>query len=120
MVELLNHVGHLWWDWTASMFWQVGLLILVIACIDLLTRKWAWPQLRYALWSLILVKLILPPSLSLPSGLVPELQPRVAQVLQWLNAEKQAVAERPTAISDCEFVARVESALTASSSAIKG
>ena len=65
MIELLNHIARLWWDWTASMFWQVGLLILVIGCIDLLTRKWAWPQLRYALWSLILVKLLLPPTLVL-------------------------------------------------------
>ncbi len=22
MVELLNHIARLWWDWTASMFWQ--------------------------------------------------------------------------------------------------
>jgi beta-lactamase regulating signal transducer with metallopeptidase domain/phage tail protein X len=100
MVELLNHLTHVWWAWTASMFWQVGLLILLIGSVDLLIRKWAWPQLRYALWSLILVKLLLPPSLSLPSGVVPELQPRIAQVLQWLDSEKQAAAERPTAISD--------------------
>ncbi len=88
MVELLNHIARLWWAWTASMFWQVGLLILVIGSVDLLIRKWAWPQLRYALWSLILVKLLLPPSLSLPSGVVPELQPRIAQAVAWLNAEK--------------------------------
>ncbi len=88
MVELLNHIAHLWWAWTASMFWQVGLLILLIGSVDLLIRKWAWPQLRYALWSLILVKLLLPPSLSLPSGVVPELQPKVARVVAWLNAER--------------------------------
>ena len=29
-------------------------------------RKWAWPQLRYALWSWVLVKLILPPNLTSP------------------------------------------------------
>ncbi len=28
MIELLNHVGHLWWDWTVSMFWQVYALII--------------------------------------------------------------------------------------------
>ncbi len=95
MIELLNHIGRLWWDWTASMFWQVGLLILLIGGIDRLIRKWAWPQLRYALWSLILVKLLLPPTLSLPSGVVPELQPRVAQVLRWMNSDK------PALISDC-------------------
>jgi len=99
MVELLNTIARLWWGWTASMFWQVGLLILLIGCIDLLIRKWAWPQLRYALWSLILVKLILPPSLSLPSSIVPELRPRVAQTLQWLNSERPAARENPAAIS---------------------
>ncbi|MCX5644338.1 MAG: hypothetical protein NTZ17_06595 [Phycisphaerae bacterium] len=103
MIELLNHIGRLWWAWTASMFWQVGLLILVIAGIDLLTRKWAWPQLRYALWSLILVKLLLPPSWSLPSSIVPELRPRVARVLQWMNAERPAVDGKPATIADCGF-----------------
>jgi hypothetical protein len=58
MIELLNAISQQWWGWVWSMFWQAGLLILVIGCIDLLIRKWAWPQLRYALWSLILIKLI--------------------------------------------------------------
>jgi beta-lactamase regulating signal transducer with metallopeptidase domain len=102
MIELLNHIARLWWDWTASMFWQVGLLILVIAGIDLLIRKWAWPQLRYALWSLILVKLLLPPSWSLPSSIVPELQARAAQVLQWLNSDKPAADEKSAVIANLE------------------
>jgi beta-lactamase regulating signal transducer with metallopeptidase domain len=88
MIAWLNHIAHFWWAWTAAMFWQVSLLILLIGCLDLLIRKWAWPQLRYALWSLVLVKLLLPPSWSLPSGLVPELRPRVAQVVTWLNTQK--------------------------------
>ncbi len=102
MAELLNDMGRLWWDWTAAMFWQVGLLILLIGCLDRLIRKWAWPQLRYALWSLILVKLILPPSWSLPSSIVPELQPRVAQVLQWLNPDKPPADEKPAMIANLE------------------
>ena len=79
MVEQLNLIARLWWEWTAAMFWQAGLLIIVIGCIDLLIRRRAWPQLRYALWSLILVKFLLPPTLSLPSGVVPGFQPMVAQ-----------------------------------------
>ncbi len=93
MVEQLNSIARLWWDWSAAMFWQVGLLILVIATIDRLTRRWAWPQLRYALWSLILIKLLLPPSLSLPSGVVPSLAPVVRQTLARLQSEKPAAAE---------------------------
>ncbi|HNS22923.1 MAG TPA: M56 family metallopeptidase [Sedimentisphaerales bacterium] len=87
MVEQLNAVARLWWDWSVGMFWQVGLLILLIATIDRLIRRRAWPQLRYALWSLILVKLLLPPSLSLPSGIVPGLQPVVQQALARLEPE---------------------------------
>ena len=66
----------------SAMFWQIGLLILLIAFIDLLIRKWAWPQLRYALWSLILIKLILSPALSLPSGLAPKLKPVLTRMLE--------------------------------------
>ncbi len=100
MVEQLNAIARIWWDWTAAMFWQVGLLIVLIACIDRLIRRWAWPQLRYALWSLILIKLLLPPSLSLPSGIVPGLQPKVAQAVRWMGSEKAAAAQNSAAIAD--------------------
>jgi beta-lactamase regulating signal transducer with metallopeptidase domain/LysM repeat protein len=103
MVELLNAIARLWWNWTASMFWQVGLLILVIAGIDLLIRKWAWPQLRYALWSLVLVKLLLPPTLSLPSAVVPGLKPVVAQVARWLEVEKPATRDTAASMADPGF-----------------
>lgn len=39
-------------------------------------RRWAWPQVRYALWLMVVVKLVLPPDLHLPSSIgskVPEL-----------------------------------------------
>jgi beta-lactamase regulating signal transducer with metallopeptidase domain len=93
MVEQLNAIARLWWGWSAAMFWQVGLLILLIAAIDRLIRRWAWPQLRYALWSLILVKLLLPPWLSLPSGIVPGLQPVVKQALVRLEPERPPAVE---------------------------
>ena len=88
------------------MFWQVGLLILLIGCIDLLIRKWAWPQLRYALWSLILVKLLLPPTWSLPSGIVPELAAEWSvRRFAWMNSDKPAAARSPwrLRISDCRL-----------------
>lgn len=96
MIELLNTLAHLWWSWVAAMFWQVGLLIVLIACIDRLIRRWAWPQLRYALWSLVLIKLILPPMMSLPSGIVPELRPMVAQVLSRMEAKESVAGARAT------------------------
>jgi len=95
MIEYVNAIARLWWDWTAAMFWQVGLLIVLIACIDRLIRRWAWPQLRYALWSLILIKLVLPPTLSLPSGMVPQLRPVVEQAARWMDSERSIAAESP-------------------------
>ena len=93
MIEQLNAIARLWWDWSVAMFWQVGLLILLIAALDRLTRRWAWPQLRYALWSLILIKLLLPPSLSLPSSIVPGLVPLVRQALVRLEPAQPMAAE---------------------------
>ncbi len=46
--------------------------------IDLLIKKWAWPQVRYALWLLILVKLILPPTLTSPASFTADI-PALAQ-----------------------------------------
>jgi len=68
MSETLNHIAEKWFAWEYSMLWQVGVLIIIIYVIDLLTRKWLWPQVRYALWLLILVKLILPPTLTSPTS----------------------------------------------------
>ncbi len=66
MVETINHYASLWLNWQWSMLWQTAILITVVAGIDRLVHKWAWPQLRYALWLLVLVKLILPPTLTSP------------------------------------------------------
>lgn len=90
MIEEINHLAQIWWDWMSAMFWQVGLLIILIVVIDLLIRKWAWPQLRYALWSLVLIKLVLSPTLSLPSGLAPKLKPVVTRMLESV-ADKELI-----------------------------
>lgn len=115
MVEQLNTISGLWWDWSAAMFWQVGLLIILIACIDRLVRRWTWPQLRYALWSLILIKLILPPTLSLPSGVVPGLHLKIAPALRWLDSEKPAAGESRVLLSiDEEMLGAAATEYTAS------
>jgi bla regulator protein BlaR1 len=69
----INHFAQMWFDWQVSIFWQVAILIAIIACVDFLIKKWAWPQVRYALWLLVLVKLILPPSLTSPASFTAEI-----------------------------------------------
>jgi beta-lactamase regulating signal transducer with metallopeptidase domain/uncharacterized protein YihD (DUF1040 family) len=81
MIEQMNHIGQLWWSWMGPMFWQVSVLIVLIGAIDLLLRRWAWPQVRYALWLLVLVKLVLPPGLSLPTSVTSPFQPWMDSVI---------------------------------------
>ncbi len=68
MVEFINQIASAWWEWMWPMFWQVSLLVVLVWGIDILIRKWAWPQVRYTLWLLVLLKLILPPALSSPTS----------------------------------------------------
>ena len=55
MIEVLNNVADKWFNWELAMLWQVTVLVAIIWMIDLLIRKWAWPQVRYVLWLLVLV-----------------------------------------------------------------
>jgi len=79
MIEQLNGLAQAWWDWMGPMFWQMGVLVLLVGTIDFLLRRHLWPQLRYALWLLILVKLITPPTFSLSTGVVSQLRVVVDQ-----------------------------------------
>jgi len=81
MIEQINHIAGLWWSGAIAMFWQVGVLIILIGCVDLIIRKWAWPQLRYALWLMVLVKLVLPPTISLSTSVTSGLQPLAKQIV---------------------------------------
>ena len=81
MTAILNQIAEKWYGWELAMLWQVGILIAIVAVIELLTRRWVWPQVRYALWFLILVKLVLPPSLVSPMSFTAEIPFMVKQVL---------------------------------------
>jgi beta-lactamase regulating signal transducer with metallopeptidase domain len=52
-----------WWDWAFAASWQIALLVCVIAALTYLLRD-ASPRLRHGLWLLVLVKALLPPTLS--------------------------------------------------------
>lgn len=90
MIEQLNNLARVWWDWMWPMFWQVGALIAVIGVIDLLFRRCLWPQVRYALWLLVVVKLILPPTFALPTGIVSRVQPWVEQTFKELVSSSES------------------------------
>ena len=70
MITQINSAAEGWWNWMWPMLWQVSVLIVFIGAIDFLLRRRIWPQVRYALWLLVLVKLILPPTFSLSTSVV--------------------------------------------------
>lgn len=69
-METINKIAEIWWNWMGPMLVQITVLIALISLIDFLTQKWVWPQVRYGLWILILVKLLIPPNWSLESGII--------------------------------------------------
>ena len=64
MIESLNAIGRLWWEWMGPMLVQTSILIGLVGLADVLLRRWAWPQVRYVLWLMVLVKLVLGPGLA--------------------------------------------------------
>jgi len=95
MVERINHYAGLWMNWQWAMLWQTAILVAVVALIDRLTRKWAWPQLRYALWLLILVKLVLPPTLTSPVSLTSMIPTLARQAIPTQTTGGTALTDAP-------------------------
>jgi len=61
------------------MLWQSSLLIAFLFALDFAFRRKLRASVRYALWLVVLVKLALPPSLALPTGLGWWLRPAAAE-----------------------------------------
>jgi len=69
LITALNGLGERFCEYAGSMFVQAGVLIVLLLLVDLLIRKRVRATLRYWIWMLVFIKLILPPSLSLPTGI---------------------------------------------------
>ncbi|MBC8377936.1 MAG: hypothetical protein H8E62_02050 [Planctomycetes bacterium] len=83
MINLLNSIADKWFLWQIAMLWQTAVLIAIVWTADLLIRKWAWPQVRYALWMLVLVKLLIPPTFTSPASVtshIPSLTQKAVQI----------------------------------------
>jgi beta-lactamase regulating signal transducer with metallopeptidase domain/DUF4097 and DUF4098 domain-containing protein YvlB len=102
MIEQINHIAQLWWSGTIAMFWQVGVLIILIGCADLIIRRWAWPQLRYALWLMVLIKLILPPTISLSTSVTSGLEPLAKQIVAQENRRENLNPATATILANFE------------------
>lgn len=114
-IEALNAAGR----WFCSYAWnvsvQVSVLIIVLLVLDVLLRRRVRAVVRYAMWMLVFVKLLLPPTLSLPTGIgyyrpehrvvsQEQTEPVTEQVLPEMEqpspfAEAQPVPEEPLVVS---------------------
>ena len=64
----LNGWGTSWMAWASSTAVQSSVLIVVVLILTRVLRRRVNPVVLQGLWLLVLVKLLLPPSLSLPTG----------------------------------------------------
>ncbi|MHC4552157.1 MAG: M56 family metallopeptidase, partial [Planctomycetota bacterium] len=100
MTNAINSIANGWFDWQLAMLWQTAILIGIIWVVDRCIRKWAHPQIRYALWLLILVKLILPPTVTSPASItdkIPGLALRAA--IPIVSGERENVTEQNSTAS---------------------
>ncbi len=67
-IETLNQWGGSFLSFAWPIFWQSSLLIAMVLALDLLLAKKIRASIRYALWLAVLVKLLLPPTLALPTS----------------------------------------------------
>src|SRR5262245_47907995 len=76
VIEKLNLWGGEFARIAWPLFWQSSLLIAVMLVLDLFLRRKLRSSVRHALWLVVLIKPLLPPSLALPSGIAWWLRPR--------------------------------------------
>jgi len=69
IISVLNKAGETFCQHGMTMLVQFGILTSLLFLADILIRKRVKASLRYCLWSLVLVKLVLPTTLSLPTGI---------------------------------------------------
>jgi|GEM_PF-2141054 len=88
MAEWINEAAAMWWQWMAAVSVQAAVLILLVGLADVLLRRWAWPQLRYALYLLVLAKLVVGPAFTSPASVTWRVGP-------WTDQAVRSVAGSP-------------------------
>ena len=84
LIGTLDVWGGRFLNFAWPMAWQVSLLIVALLTFDFLFRRKVRASVRYALWLVVLVKLILPPALALPTS-----------PAWWLHSNQPAILVQP-------------------------
>src|ERR1041384_75511 len=85
VAETLNSWGSHFVRFAWPVLWQSSLLIVAMFLLDLVVRRKLRPAVRYALWLLVLLKLLLPPSFAFPTSLG-----------WWVRSREVAPVKQPT------------------------
>jgi beta-lactamase regulating signal transducer with metallopeptidase domain len=81
MIESLNAWGARFAGFALPMLLQSAVLIALLLALDFVLRNRVRATIRYAFWMLVLVKLVLPPTLTLPTGAAYWLPPQASAAL---------------------------------------
>ena len=68
LINALNEWGEHFGNFAVPMLWQSSVLIALLFGADFVLRRKLRASVRYALWLVILVKLCVPPTFSLPTS----------------------------------------------------
>ncbi|MBD3268341.1 hypothetical protein GF373_16870, partial [bacterium] len=89
LIQTLNNISPHWWDYIFHASWQSALIGLLLLALVWLGRKWSAP-LRYGILLLALIKFLIPPMLSLPTGVL-----NYTPAPETINLTVQAPTQRP-------------------------
>ncbi|HEV3417453.1 MAG TPA: M56 family metallopeptidase, partial [Pirellulales bacterium] len=107
-VEFLNRYGESFWSFASGMFVQVTVLVLALLVLELLLRNRVRAVVRYAVWLLVLVKLVLPVDLRSPASVAYWLPTGHAGNSEPLDQTLDARLAGPAVDRDPAFADRLE------------
>jgi hypothetical protein len=102
IIILLNPLGDEFMRFAGPMLLQSSLLIVVLLACEALLRHRVRAVVRYGLWMLVLVKLVLPASLSVPTGIGYWLSPNSMAWLPAKHAHPSAAGAAPVPLNAVE------------------
>ena len=92
-VEAINQTAGTWWTFVLHATWQSSLVAMIALAVFHLARRRS-AQFRYAVVVIALIKFVVPPTLSLPTGLFTRFGPVVVREADAPTAAMADAAER--------------------------
>ena len=93
ITHLLDRAADAWAAWMIGMSWQVSVVVLCAALLTWLLRRRS-AALRYGIWSLVLLRLVIPPGFALPTGWGWWVGPAIDQQVARLSWDSEGAAPR--------------------------